>query len=136
MPCFLKVIVGSKSVADASSLMPGPESCTSMATSLPSDLVMASTDPPGPAASPAFCSRLVRMPFTRSGHACTRGTPASSRRAYAVSGCAGRSSDTRSVTSALTSSTSGCIGGSLENSEKARTRRSSESISLTTIWTA
>ena len=50
-----------------------------------------------------------------------------------VSGCAGRSSATRSVTTALTSSTSGCTGGSLANSENARTRRSSDSISLTTI---
>ena len=32
MPCFLKVMVGSNSVADAAALSPGPESCTSMST--------------------------------------------------------------------------------------------------------
>ena len=48
MPCFLKVIVGSKSVADASALRPGPESCTSIATWPLWMRVTASTDPPAP----------------------------------------------------------------------------------------
>ena len=39
MPCFLKVMVGSKSVADAAALSPGPESCTSMSTDVSVDEV-------------------------------------------------------------------------------------------------
>ena len=82
MPCFLNVIVGSKSVPDASALSPGPESCTSIAT-WPSDagyVVVTRTEPPGPAASAAFWRRLVRMPFTRSAPAWTRGVRSSSLR--------------------------------------------------------
>ena len=48
MPCFLKVMVGSNSVAEASSLRPGPESCTSISTRSPSPRVSTSDRAAGP----------------------------------------------------------------------------------------
>src|SRR4030095_12485971 len=78
MPCFLNVIVGSNRVADTASLRPGPESCTSISTRSPSPRVLTTTAPAGPAASAAFCRRLVRMPFTMSVAACTWGRSSSS----------------------------------------------------------
>ena len=137
MPCFLNVIVGSNSVAAASSLKPGPESCTSIVTCSPPPRVCTRTVAARPGRLGGILQQVGQDPLHQVGAGVHTGTavvePKMVRHSRDAPAAAARRARS---TSALTSRSSGWTGGSLAKSENARTRRSSESISLTTIWTA